>query len=304
MNLTLQVNKIAQLTGHKSGIYIIRPGLNDNEIITAGGDGWIVTWDLDQAQDGQLIAKTDHQLFSLCPMLDRQQLVAGDMNGGVHWIDLNNSENTKGVAHHKKGVFAIHRIDDVIYTLGGDGILSKWDINSRRATDSIRLSYKSLRCLAYDPVSENLAIGSSDQTIYILNAKTLAIVKVISEAHDNSIFCLQYLPDGHHIISGGRDAHLKVWDLQHGQEKVFDEAAHLFTINSISAQPSGKYFATGSRDKSVKIWDATNFKLLKVLESPRDHGHVNSVNHLLWTNHKNYLLSCSDDRSIIIWEVK
>ncbi len=61
-------------------------------------------------------------------------------------------------------------------------------------------------------------------------------------------------------------------------------------------------FATASRDKTLKVWETEGFQLLKVLEGRRDGGHSHSVNRLLWTNFNNWLVSCSDDRSIILWE--
>jgi WD40 repeat protein len=57
-------------------------------------------------------------------------------------------------------------------------------------------------------------------------------------------------------------------------------------------------------DKTIKIWDAKNFKLLKVIDKSRHGGHLTAVNKIFWSNYKNRLISCSDDRSISIWELK
>ena len=47
-----------------------------------------------------------------------------------------------------------------------------------------------------------------------------------------------------------------------------------------------------------------NFQLLKVLDFAKYKGHVNSVNKLLWSDHEHYLISASDDRSLIVWDVE
>jgi WD40 repeat protein len=60
-------------------------------------------------------------------------------------------------------------------------------------------------------------------------------------------------------------------------------------------------FATASRDKTIKLWDFSSGRLLKVLDTVRYGGHVNSVNRLLWVD--NVLLSASDDRTVSIWEI-
>ncbi|PSR03495.1 MAG: hypothetical protein BRD50_05840 [Bacteroidetes bacterium SW_11_45_7] len=62
-------------------------------------------------------------------------------------------------------------------------------------------------------------------------------------------------------------------------------------------------FASASRDKTVKLWDAETFELLKVLDNKKFEGHVHSVNKLLWSHEHDLLISCGDDRSVIIWKV-
>ena len=67
--------------------------------------------------------------------------------------------------------------------------------------------------------------------------------------------------------------------------------------------PNRKYFATGSMDKSIKIWDAVTFALVKVIDKVRHDGHTNSVNKLLWMDFENLLVTCSDDRTIAVWDI-
>jgi WD40 repeat protein len=51
------------------------------------------------------------------------------------------------------------------------------------------------------------------------------------------------------------------------------------------------------------VWDAQTFKLKKIIDRARHAGHGTSVNKLLWTTFENQLISCSDDRTISVWEV-
>lgn len=291
------------MSGHRGAIFQLTAGPSPNTFLSAAGDGWIVQWDEDDPDPGKLVAKADSQLFSLCQIRDSALLAAGDMNGGIHWIDLDTPDNNKDIAHHKKGTFVLRQIDEHLYSLGGDGIITKWAIPQKRPLESYQLSHQSLRCLAYHAQRQCLAIGSSDHNIYLLDVKSLEIQQVIHNAHENSVFSLAFSPDGQHLFSGSRDAHLKVWDLDHGPECISKQAAHLYTINSIAFHPKGHLFATASRDKHLKIWDASSLQLLKVIEPMRDDGHVNSVNDLYWSSYKNYLISCGDDRMIKIWDV-
>ena len=298
----MQIKKIAQLTGHNSGIYALSEGMDDHSFLSAAGDGWIVQWDLNDPEMGRLLAKVETQVFSLCFLKNENKIVVGNMDGGIHWVDLKNPDNTKNIAHHKKGTYAIKRVGEYLFTGGGEGKLTRWSIPGMRSIESYHLANQSLRCIVFSNKRNELAIGASDHSIYLLDVETLELKNRIEKAHTNSVFSLHYSPDEKQLISGGRDAMLNVWDLEKGFEKNSSQPAHWFTINSIAFHPQGHLFATGSRDKTIKIWDAKNYSLLKVLELNRDDGHLNSVNCLLWHPYDNTLISCSDDRTIILWK--
>lgn len=300
MKTILNIHRHAVLTGHNASIFALSPTQDPRYILSGAGDGWVVRWDLDEPELGKLIAKVDTQIFSLQHLPDLDQVVVGNMNGGVHWVDLAQPERTKNIAHHRKGVYRVLRVADQVFTAGGDGILTRWDVHEGRTLESIQLSHQSLRGLAYCPARQELAVGASDRNIYLLDVHSFQVKASIKAAHSHSVFSVQFSPDGKYLLSGGRDAMLKVWDAD-GLHNLSAQAAHWFTINDIVFQPDGALFATASRDKTIKIWDAQTFQLHKVLDTIRDRCHVNSVNSLLWTTHQNQLISASDDRSLMVW---
>ena len=301
--MKINVQKQAQLTGHNASIFKVVPFKQPSLFLSGAGDGWVVVWDLENPDLGKLIANVESQIFSLCYLKGHEVVVAGNMDGGVHWINLNDPNQTKNIAHHQQGVFAIQQVGESVLTAGGAGLLTRWNIKTQRTTESLHLSNKSLRCIAYSKERNELAIGASDHCIYLLDATTLSIKKTIEQAHDNSVFTILYSPDNRYLISGGRDAHLRVRNLEDNYQEISVQAAHWYTINHLAIHPKGHLLATASRDKTIKIWDMISFRLLKVIDTVRDTGHINSVNHLYWSAHHNQLISCSDDRSIIVWEV-
>lgn len=303
MTKKINTKKIAQLTGHNASIFALTRGKDSNHFRSGAGEGWVAEWDFRAPENGQLIAKVDAQIFSLCNIVNENRLVAGNMNGGAHWVNLDNPDETKNVLSHKKGIYGLLQIGEFLYSAGGDGMLTKWLISDSKTLESIHLSNQPLRCVEYSKKRQEIAVGASDNRIYLLDAATLSLKKTIENAHQNSVFSLKYHPDNQHLVSGGRDAHLNVWDLNDECKKVSSQPAHWFTINDIAFHPNGEFFATASRDKTIKIWNVKTFELLKVLDTIRDGCHVNSVNALYWSTFNNYLVSGSDDRSIIIWEI-
>ncbi|MFK7983024.1 MAG: WD40 repeat domain-containing protein [Saprospiraceae bacterium] len=304
INKKIIAEKIATLTGHNSSIFSIIPYKSPNLFLSGAGDGWIVAWNFNDPEMGHLVAKVETQIFSLCYLADANKVIAGNMNGGVHWVDLANPTETKNVLHHQKGVFAIQQIGDSVLTAGGAGMLTRWDIAQQKTIESLHLSNQSLRCIAYSKLRNEIAVGASDHNIYLLNATTLAIKQTLKAAHENSVFTIKYSPNQQFLISGGRDAHLRVRDLHQDGKEISFQPAHWYTINDIAFHPKATIFATASRDKTIKIWDSETYQLLKVIETVRDQGHLNSVNRLFWSTFNDYLVSCGDDRSIMIWNIK
>ncbi|MEL7020873.1 MAG: WD40 repeat domain-containing protein, partial [Bacteroidota bacterium] len=180
--------------------------------------------------------------------------------------------------------------------------LTRWSA-SGQPIESYQLSQQSLRSLAFCAERNEIAVGSSDGHIYLLDATHFTIKRVLERAHRQSVFKVVYAPNGDYLLSGGRDAHLNIWLTDQDYQLHSSRPAHLFTINDICYAPHGRYFATASRDKTLKIWDARSFELLKVIETVRDNGHINSVNTLYWSAYCDYLLSAGDDRSIIVWQI-
>ena len=302
MPTTFKIHKKAQLTGHKASIFALARDQQDYSFLSGGGDGWIVRWDLNTPELGKLIATVEAQIFHLHYIPTLETIVVGNMNGGLHWIDVNTPSNNINIAHHKKGVFGILSVEDKLYTIGGGGLLTSWDALQKRSVESLQLSNQSLRSIDYSNIRNEIAIGSSDHSIYLIDATSFKVKYHLEQAHENSVFSLRYSPNQQYLFSGGRDAHLKVWALDKYPNSVADIPAHWYTINSIVFHPEKKWLATASRDKTIKIWNAETLELLKVLEMQRDGGHLNSVNSLLWHPYQQTLISASDDRSIILWQ--
>ena len=300
----IQVHQIAALTGHEGSIYTLYMPTEGDTIYSAGGDGMVVAWDLKTPGDGQLLARVPSHVFSML-QLPGGLLLLGQLQGGIHVVDPKSRQEVKHLALHKGGVFDIQPAPgkQVFYAAGGDGVLSVWDVGSFELKQQLPISQESLRSIQFALDGKTLAIGSSDNRVYILQTGSLAVLDVL-EGHENSVFCAQFAGGHEYLLSGSRDAHFHVWKPGKKYQLYRRIPAHRFTINSIAVSPDGSMFATAGRDKEIRIWDATSFDLLKVINQEKYGGHVNSVNKVLWVSFNNYLISASDDRSLMIWDIE
>jgi WD40 repeat protein len=297
----ITVQKHHVLTGHRDSVYALVQGNTTQEILSAGSDGFVVKWDLGNPENGFLIARFPNSVYAIYLIAGANKLIVGQNYAGVHLIDLENNKEVTSSSITQSAIFDIQIYKKKLFVGCGDGTLAVLDINDLATNTHVKLSEKSIRCMAINPTLQELAIGYSDCFIRILDLNTLAL-KYEIQAHQNSVFSLTYSPDYQYLLSGSRDAHLKIWEVYNNYSLRESIVAHLFTINHVAYHPSSSYFATCSKDKSIKLWDAKQFKLLKVIDKARYAGHSASINKLLWAN--NLLLACSDDRSISVWDIK
>lgn len=302
--MLVNVNKIATLTAHSGAIYALLPhAAQKNIFYSAGGDGRLIQWNLNDINTAVLLSKVPTNIFSMNSLANENQILLGQMQGGIHVLDIAQKKEIKHLAFHKNGVFDIQIIENgaAVLVAGGDGLISLWSSDNFLLLKNKMISEKSIRCLAVDAENLKIYAGCSDNFIYVLHYKTLEVLNKW-QAHSNSVFSLCLSPNKKYLLSGSRDAHLSVWNIEDEKYSLaISQPAHLFTINDIVFNPEGNLFATAGRDKHLKIWDAENFSLLKVIDKEKYDGHVNSVNKLLWND---YLISCSDDRSIMVWDIE
>lgn len=298
----IEIKRIEKLLAHKGSVYTLCEGEQENIFFSGDGSGTVIQWDLTNLAAANMIAKVNASIFSLCYFPQKNLLFIGQMHGGFHILDLTTKQEIKHLAYHKQGIFDIKIKNDLLYVAGGDGKLSIWDTNNFDLLTAISISDKHLRSFDFHPFYNEMAIGGSDNVIYILDFKTLKLSKIIQH-HKNSVFSVKYSPDGKYLLSGSRDAYLAVWDVEKHYELYNSIPAHYFTINDIAYNSDGSLFATASRDKTIKLWNAANFGFLKKIDTSATEAHINSINKLLWKGNTQ-LVSCSDDRSVMVWEIK
>lgn len=301
----MNIQNIATLTGHKGGIYALEQAADNQYFYSADGAGWVVKWDMNQPDTAHLIAKVPSNVFALCLLKDQHLLAVGSLQGILYFIDLQENKVLTPPLQFPKTIYALQKWKNYLLIGTGDGKVSIFNLQNRTIEQTLQISAKSIRKIQIHPTENKAAIASSDHHIYWIDLDEMVTISTLSY-HKNSVFCLQFLGDGKHLIAGSRDAHISIWEKQHLAYSLQHAIpAHLFTINDIALSPNKKWFVTASRDKSLKVWDAKNLNLLKVIDplKPNLEAHKHSVNTLLWTSFNDYLISGSDDKTIKIWQL-
>ncbi len=297
----IQVEKLFQVAAHTGSVYTIISDGNE-AIYTAGSDGIVIKWNINHPESPRAVAKIVGQIFSLYLYQPLNQLWIGTMSGAVYVIDLNLKKEIHHFVNHTASVFDIQLSSDgKIFVVSKDGSISIWEPTTSTFIESIHIADGGLRKISFHPTRDEIAIGASDNFIYILSKDNYQLLNKFS-SHTNSVFSLCYSSDETELYSGGRDALLHSYDVLNEYYELRKLPAHLFTVNDIVLLDNN-LLATASRDKNIKIWSEENLELLQVIDLAKFQSHKNSVNKLCWLSEEKILVSVSDDRSIIAWRI-
>jgi len=299
----MNVEKIAELTGHGNPIFTLELSQKPGILFTGGNDKGLVEWSLKDFSFIKVMFPVNASIYAIhCPA-GFPILIAGLRSGEVLVFDFIQQKLIKSLRHHVKPIFDIKSAPkkNELLIASEDGTVSVWNLASLEMVHTIKVSTDTVRTIAISADEKQVAFGCRDNSIKIHDLEDYTLLKAL-HGHTMSVFALAYSPDGTYLASGGRDAQIKIWDTVTYQP-LKNIPAHLFAVNHILFHPTLPYFATASMDKGIKIWGADDFKLYKIISREKGHAsHPLSVNKLAWNG--NQLLSVSDDKKVIVWDIK
>ncbi len=294
----INIVKINELNGHTAAIYALC--VDDKNFIYSGGvDKQVICWDTENIENSKIITKSSEAIYSLFHYTENNFLFIGTSTGKIHVIDLNQKKEIKLLKNHTDKIFDFKLYGSYLIAVSADGSISFTNLNNLKTEQILTISNVRIRSIDIKDHIAAIACGNSNIVILDLQSKTIINSFV---AHNKSCNVVKFHPNKNILLSGGWDAHLKLWDENYELKKSI--IAHNFAIYSIVFSPDKKLFATASRDKTIKIWDAMSPETPKSITFENLEGHQYSVNRLIWNEKNNNLISASDDKKIMIWSIE
>lgn len=107
--------------------------------------------------------------------------------------------------------------------------------------------------MAFSPDGKLLAVGSSDGTMRLVDAKDL-LKETVLQSGNYKVFSVAFNPQGSLVAAGMGDGSVGIWDVKTGKSKIVLKG-HTAPVPGIAFSPDGTILASGSADKTVRLWD-------------------------------------------------
>lgn len=234
-------DNIKTLASHNAGVFDISFSPDGETFATASRDGTVKLW----SQDGENIKTMlahDDWVFSVSFSPDGETIATGSRNGMVKLWNRN-GEMLAILPGHDAPVFGVSFSPD-----GKTLASASWDTTVKLWS----LDFSRMR-------------GKSDKKIDGEELQTLP-------GHNDSVWSLDFSPDGKTLATTSEDGTVKLWSLRGDRAKAF--MAHESAIRGVSFSPDGETIATGGMDMTVKLWNK-NGELRRTL--PRQNTAIRDV---------------------------
>ncbi|MGE0238555.1 MAG: caspase family protein [Parvibaculaceae bacterium] len=245
---TASGRQLDTFTGHPSGVSSVAFSSDGHTIMSGGDDGTIFLWDLTFA-DRRTLETFPGTIRSLAFSPDGRLAVSASSHVRV-W-DVASGTLLKAFDYHLDGVAS------VAFSPDGQRILSGGEDGKIILLD-----------LASDTIAAYFAGQKADPSfIYFPQAETQLKEQ---EGHYGAVYSVAFAPDGRHILSGGQDGEVLLWDIA-SRKRVRRFAGHLASVLSVAFSADGERIVSGGNDTTTRLWSATTGEQTVMLVSGEAH---------------------------------
>ncbi len=260
-----------QLKGHTGRVFCLANRTGNQEVLSGGDDYQLRRWDLGSGECISVIDcnKTSIKSIAIDPM-GRYALFGG---GGMN-----------------------------IY---GDFLIRVLDLERNRIISKVNLTQRMTHDLAFG-LDARIAAVVSDRFLFVFQPLEGSVyhrlkghVIRIGGKRDSAgtPICTAFFPDGRHVLSGGDDQTICMWDLKSGK-RIRRFQAPRGHVDKVMVMPGGEKILSAHSDHFLRVWHIDEEKpILEVDTGGRVEGFT-------LTKDGRFVFSCGEDNSIKLWDLK
>ncbi|KAI9922887.1 hypothetical protein PsorP6_000325 [Peronosclerospora sorghi] len=223
------------------------------------------------------------------------------------WDVYGECRNYNELSGHKNAVLEVQWTYDNAHLVSAsaDKTVRIWDAETGERVKKF-MGHKSTvnSCCPVTSGPTLIVSGSDDCTTKLWDVRSKRAVKTFENKFQVTAVC--FSADNSHVIAGGLDGDIKLWDLRKGEVSMVLQG-HADIVTSVSLSPDGSYLLSNAMDSTVRKWDVRAFVKgvrLKMTFTGAKHSFDRTLIRCGWSADMRFVASGSADRYVYIWDAE
>jgi WD40 repeat protein len=300
---------LLKMKGHSDAVEGVTFSLDDNWLITAGGDATIKIWETATGNLSHEFSEFTGLIDSVTFNPDGTQFAFGTVDGLHIWqLDFSTSKDETTITSQE--ILAIPGSAGGTFSpdgsllaaasgmaAGGNSIILR---DARTGRELLTLSGHTgwVMGLAFSPDGKRLASTSLDGTVKIWRITPGTEKLSVSGPGASYGTRVAYNPNGQEFVTNGGDGTATIWNAETGEPRLIVRG-HDLEVLSVAYSSKGEYLATGSLDGSAIVWDAISGKMVFTLI-----GHEFGVRDIAFSPDGNLVATSGFDGTAKVWDAR
>ncbi|TFF93032.1 WD40 repeat domain-containing protein, partial [Candidatus Thorarchaeota archaeon] len=204
--------------GHEQVISAVVFSRSGDSIFSGSWDGTTRMWRQTKRLTENHAMRHQAAVKSLAITRSGKKGAAGSQDGQVKIFSTKSLRCIRNISAHSRDVsgLAFTQNGKQMVSVSWDGSCCLWDMKSYTLIEEVLRTQNRMRCLAISPNAERIFIGLHSGIIKMLSLAEPEHILDLT-GHSDVVTSLSVMPSGTHLVSGGWDRRVNVWDLATGE---------------------------------------------------------------------------------------
>jgi len=295
--------KICEFSGHDGPVWDVAFSPVESLLCSAGEDTTVRIWDVEAGHELRTLRGHSGAIRSVSFSLDGNRIATGSEDRTVKIWDAGNGQVLLTLRGQGITVLDVAFSPDgrLLASAGEDlKIFDTMEDPEARTLSSRASAVRRIHTLVFSPDGKRIAFAGTTHTgiggvLKMWHVTTGGRPVTLAE-QSHAVTSVAFIPNGHRIVSAGKDGTVRTWDVTTGSE-LDCVAMNGGSISSTALSPDGKRIAAAGNDGRLKICEVATGRELSALS-----GATAPTARLAFSPDGRRLASANKD-SVAVWDL-